>query len=100
MTNANTPTDFDTLHDLVDQWLTGVLPFPTLQVQLEAAVTKNASALATRVATYQNVLAQLVIRIEGAASFTEESCSFSQGDFAASLHDWLGKLESRLKTTN
>jgi hypothetical protein len=38
-----------------------------------------------------------MIRIEGAASFTEESCSFSQGDLAGSLHDWLGKLESRLK---
>ncbi len=98
MTDAKAPTDFDVLHDLVDQWLTGVLPFPALLTQLEAAVTDNTDALATRVAAYQDVLAQLVIRIEGAASFTEESCSFSQGDFAGSLHDWLGKLESRLKT--
>lgn len=98
MTDLKAPTDFDVLHDLVDQWLTGVLPFSSLQTQLEAAVTDNADALATRVAAYQDVLAQLVIRIEGAASFTEESCSFSQGDFAGSLHDWLGKLESRLKT--
>ena len=89
-------TDFDALHDLVDQWLTGVLPFPTLQTQLETAVIDNAVQLATRVTAYQDVLSQLVIRIEGAANFTEESCSFSQGDFAGSLHDWLGKLESRL----
>lgn len=97
MTDAKAPTDFDVLHDLVDQWLTGVLPFATLQAQLEAAVTHNANALAARVSAYQDVLAQLVTRIEAAASFTEESCSFSQGDFAGSLHDWLGKLESRLK---
>ena len=99
MTDSKATTDFDALHDLVDQWLTGVLPFPTLQTQLKAAVTDNADALAARVSTYQDVLAQLVIRIEGAASFNEESCSFSQGDFAGSLHDWLGKLESRLKIT-
>jgi hypothetical protein len=97
MTNTKAPLDFDMLHDLVDQWLTGVLPFPTLQSQLEAVVTHNADALAARVSAYQDVLAQLVIRIQGAASFTEESCSFSQADFAGSLHDWLGKLESRLK---
>lgn len=97
MTAANILTDFDDLHDHVDQWLTGVLPFPVLKTQLETAITDNAERLSTRVATYQNVLAQLVIRIEGAASFTEESCSFSQGDFAGSLHDWLGKLEARLK---
>ena len=90
-------TDFDKLHDYVDQWLIGVLPFAALKTMLEAAVSDNAAALATRVAAYQDVLAQLVIRVEGAASFTEESCSFSQGDFAGSLHDWLGKLESRLK---
>jgi hypothetical protein len=90
-------TDFDKLHDYVDQWLIGVLPLPTLKTMLEAAVSDNAALLTTRVAAYQDVLAQLIIRIEGAASFTEESCSFSQGDFAGSLHDWLGKLESRLK---
>jgi hypothetical protein len=90
-------TDFDVLHDHVDQWLTGVLPFAVLKTQLENAVTDHAHALGARVAAYQGVLSQLVIRIEGAASFTEESCSFSQGDFAGSLHDWLGKLESRLK---
>jgi hypothetical protein len=91
-------TDFDALHDQVDQWLTGVLPFAVLKTELENAVTHNADALATRVAAYQAVLGQLLIRIEGAANFTEESCSFSQGDFAGSLHDWLGKLEARLKS--
>jgi hypothetical protein len=97
MSTANTMTDFDKLHDYIDQWLIGVLPLPTLKTQLEAAIDDNADALAARVSAYQGVLTQLIIRIEGAASFTEESCSFSQGDFAGSLHDWLGKLEARLK---
>jgi hypothetical protein len=91
------PTDFDALHDHVDQWLTGVLPFVVLKTQLVTAVADNAEALGARVVAYHDVLGQLLIRIEGAASFTEESCSFSQGDFAGSLHDWLGKLEARLK---
>jgi hypothetical protein len=85
------------LHDLVDQWQTGVLPFLVLQQHLEAAIIENTGVLDERVSAYQTVLAQLVIRIEAAASFTEESCSFSQADFAAGLHDWLGKLEARLK---
>jgi hypothetical protein len=92
-------TDFDKLHDYIDQWLIGVLPLPTLKTQLEAAIDDNAFALAARFAAYHDVLTQLMIRIEGAASFTEESCSFSQGDFAGSLHDWLGKLEARLHNT-
>lgn len=90
-------TDFDTLHDRVDQWLTGVLPLAILRTELDAVIVQHADALGARVSAYQGVLDQLMIRIEGAASFTEESCSFSQGDFAGSLHDWLGKLESRLK---
>jgi hypothetical protein len=97
MSAAIIPTDFDKLHDYIDQWQIGVLPLPTLKAQLEAAIDDNAFALAARFAAYHDVLAQLIIRIEGAASFTEESCSFSQGDFAASLHDWLGKLEAWLK---
>jgi hypothetical protein len=96
---GNTMTDFDKLHDYIDQWLIGVLPLSTLKAQLEAAINDNADALAARFAAYHDVLTQLMIRIEGAASFTEESCSFSQGDFAGSLHDWLGKLEARLHNT-
>jgi hypothetical protein len=98
MSSGAAVTDFDKLHDYVDQWLIGVLPLPVLKTQLDAAVADNAAALAARSSTYQNVLEQVMIRIEGAASFSEESCSFSQSDFAASLHDWLGKLEARLKT--
>ncbi len=96
-TNAtHTTTDFDKLHEYVNQWLIGVLPLPVLKAQLEAAVDDNAAQLTARASSYHSVLAQIIIRIEGAASFTEESCSFSQGDLAGSLHDWLGKLEARL----
>ena len=90
-------TDFDALHDHIDQWLIGVLPLPALKTQLQHAVNDNATALAQRASAYETVLEQLLIRIEGAASFTEESCSFSQADFAGSLHEWLAKLEARLK---
>ncbi len=89
-------TDFDKLHDAVDQWLIGLLPLAVLKTQLNDAVQINADALAARTSAYLGVLDQLMMRIDGAASFTEESCSFSQGDFAGSLHDWLAKLESRL----
>ena len=88
---------FDTLHEHIDQWLTGVLPLAVLKTQLRQAVNDHAAALAQRASAYESVLEQLLIRIEGAASFTEESCSFSQADFAGSLHEWLAKLEARLK---
>jgi hypothetical protein len=99
VSGAKTPTDFDILHDLVDQWLTGVLPLVRLNIELAAAIDHNAAVLAQRAGAYHGVLQQLMTHIEGAASFTEESCSFSQGDFAGSLHDWLGKLEARLHNT-
>lgn len=96
MNEPKTMTDFDTLHDRIDQWLTGVLPLAALNKELTGVIDHHAAALGERVAAYHGVLQQLMTRIEGAASFTEESCSFSQGDFAGSLHDWLRKLEARL----
>lgn len=89
-------TSFEDLHSTVDQWHTGVVPLASMQAHLAAAVDQNSMALGARAAAYHDVLTQLMTRIESAASFTEESCSFSQTDFAVSLHDWLRKLEARL----
>jgi hypothetical protein len=89
-------TDFESLHGAVDQWHTGVVPLVSLQAHLAQAVDQNAAALGARSAAYHDVLSQLMARIESSASFSEESCSFSQSDFAVSLHDWLRKLEARL----
>lgn len=89
-------TDFEALHNAIDQWHTGVVPLPSLRLHLAAAVDANAQALGARTAAYHDVLLQVITRIESAASFSEESCSFSQTDFAVSLHDWLRKLEARL----
>jgi len=39
---------------------------------------------------------QLLDRLESSALFSEESCSFSQGDLLDSLALWLDKAELRL----
>ena len=89
-------TDFEVLHGTIDQWHTGVVPLASLQLHLAQAVNQNAAALGARSSSYHDVLSQIMARAESAASFTEESCSFSQADFASSLHEWLRKLEGRL----
>lgn len=89
-------TDFETLHSTIDQWQSGVVPLASLRAHLAQAVDENAAALGARSASYHDVLSQVLARMESAASFSEESCSFSQADFASSLHEWLRKMEARL----
>ncbi|MFM2054204.1 MAG: hypothetical protein RL456_2241 [Pseudomonadota bacterium] len=40
---------------------------------------------------YTRVLGQLLMQVESSALFTEESCSFSRGDLADALGQWLDK---------
>lgn len=45
---------------------------------------------------FGEVLESLLTRYESAASFGEESCSFSVGDLRAQLTVWLDKADARL----
>ena len=43
---------------------------------------------------YAQVLADLLTRLESSALFSEESCSFSQGDLIGALRDWLTRAQA------
>ncbi|WP_119155305.1 hypothetical protein [Caldimonas tepidiphila] len=45
---------------------------------------------------YGEVLANLLERLESAALFGGESCSFSQADLVAGLQGWIDKARERL----
>lgn len=45
---------------------------------------------------FRPALEGILERVEAGALFTEESCSFSQGDLAAALQVWLEKADARL----
>ncbi|WP_395027415.1 hypothetical protein [Comamonas odontotermitis] len=70
----------------------------------------DASALSQQARTYtdllgalppkfEEVLLQLLDRLESSALFDEESCSFSQKDLTDSLKLWLDKATARLGET-
>lgn len=46
----------------------------------------------------QDILGQLLDRLEASALFSEESCSFSQKDLLASLRLWLDKASVSIKS--
>jgi hypothetical protein len=48
---------------------------------------------------FNEVLSQLLNRLESSALFTEESCSFSQQDLLDSLQLWLDKARLQLQKT-
>ncbi|MFN3914055.1 MAG: hypothetical protein ACK4K3_03895 [Aquabacterium sp.] len=45
-------------------------------------------------ARYLDVLEWVLNQLESAALFTEESCSFSQGDMIGALRDWLTRAQA------
>ena len=45
-------------------------------------------------ARYLEVLERVLSQLESSALFTEESCSFSQGDMVAALGDWLQRARA------
>ena len=58
---------------------------------------RGQSALLARLSpAFQPALENILERVEAGALFTEESCSFSQGDLAAALQVWLQKADQRL----
>jgi hypothetical protein len=62
--------------------------------QLAAQQQRLAQALPAR---FNDVLSQLLNRLESAALFTEESCSFSQKELLDSLQLWIDKARLQLQ---
>lgn len=62
--------------------------------QLAAQQQRLAQALPAR---FNEVLSQLLNRLESAALFTEESCSFSQKELLDSLQLWIDKARLQLQ---
>ncbi|WP_411878784.1 hypothetical protein [Polaromonas sp. YR568] len=77
------------LQQLRDDTL-GVAAFSQLAMQQQSL----AAALPER---FNEVLSQLLNRLESSALFTEESCSFSQKDLLDSVQLWLDKADLQLQ---
>lgn len=57
---------------------------------------KQPALMAALPARYDEVLQQLLDRLESSALFTEESCSFSQKELLDSLQMWLDQAQRQL----
>lgn len=68
----------------------GSLPVAALARQWRA----HAALLAALPPRYGQVLEDILGRLESAALFSEESCSFSQRDLLDALDDWLDKAQA------
>ena len=61
-----------------------------------AAARGDTVLLAALPPRYGEVLNNLLDRLESSALFTEESCSFSQGDLSGALQHWIDKAGDAL----
>lgn len=69
----------------------GQLSLSALAQQWRQAAQAHQPALPAR---YLEVLERVLSQLESSALFTEESCSFSQGDMVAALGDWLKRARA------
>lgn len=81
-----------TLEHAVQAWREGHLSIADLSRRCRG-LTALLSALPP---PFETVLHQLLDRLESAALFTEESCSFSQNDLMGHLDGWATKARQRL----
>ncbi|MDE2594407.1 MAG: hypothetical protein KGL57_09225 [Burkholderiales bacterium] len=84
----------DTLSALaptLNAFSSGQLPMNALAQQWRQAAQTHQPALPAR---YLEVLERVLSQLESSALFTEESCSFSQGDMVAALGDWLQRARA------
>jgi hypothetical protein len=88
----NSNAELDTLRDALERLKTGQLGAQAFS-QLARQQTLLAAALPPR---FQEVLMQLLDRLESSALFSEESCSFSQHELHDSLALWIDKAGQRL----
>lgn len=65
--------------------------------ELVNAFRQEKALLAELPAVFEGALESILERLESTAMFTEESCSFSQGDMLAMLSVWLEKTKSYLE---
>ena len=66
--------------------------------EFSALATQQGDLLAALPPRFEEVLMQLLNRLESSALFTEESCSFSRNDLLDSLQMWLDKAVLQIKT--
>lgn len=69
----------------------GQMTLSDLSSQWRQAAQAHQPALPAR---YLEVLERVLSQLESSALFTEESCSFSQGDMIAALGDWLQRAQA------
>ena len=69
----------------------GSLPLAELARQWREAAHAHQPPLPER---YGQVLERVLSQLESSALFTEESCSFSQGDMIGALADWLQRAQA------
>ena len=69
----------------------GRMPLAEMARTWREAAQAHQPALPQR---YQEVLERVLSQLESAALFTEESCSFSQGDMVDALGDWLARARA------
>lgn len=69
----------------------GQLSLTAFAQQWRQAAQAHQPALPAR---YLEVLERVLSQLESSALFTEESCSFSQGDMVAALGDWLQRARA------
>ena len=88
-----TQDQLDSLQTALQQLRSGALGVAAFS---QAAMQQQnlAAALPER---FNEVLSQLLNRLESSALFTEESCSFSQQDLLDSLQLWLDKARLQLQ---
>jgi hypothetical protein len=75
----------------LDAYARGEMPLHTLARTWRDAAQAHQPALPAR---YLEVLERVLNQLESAVLFTEESCSFSQGDMIGALRDWLTRAQA------
>jgi hypothetical protein len=75
----------------LDAFRQGRMPLAELARTWREAAQAHQPALPQR---YRDVLERVLSQLESAALFTEESCSFSQGDMVDALGDWLTRARA------
>jgi len=92
--NTTPPTDtLERMVQALQSCTRGELPL----AQLTALWRAQASTLALP-PRFDQVLGELLDRLEAGALFSEESCSFSQKDLLANLQLWSEKARAQLKS--
>jgi len=89
-----------TAQDQLDRLQTALqqLRGDTLNVAAFSQIATQQQSLAVALPErFNEVLSQLLNRLESSALFTEESCSFSQQDLLDSLQLWLDKARLQLQ---